>query len=313
MFCNSCGQPLDPVAQHCTRCGAPRPVAYMTTSTIPHNVTAAGLSGEGLRKAKIIVALASVMAGAVALTTLQAEAASIAIVALAVFAIGWSAKSVKMRYKTGFVIVSLILVFAVNAVEIWRQAAVAVERERTSQEADAKKRAADQLAARQAENAFKSMTPAQHLSAAQSELHVGASEDQVADGMKQLDALNGTPIEGRAKALRARYEAEQAQADKASAATQEREDAAAKEGLRITYAKTLENNLLDEYMDANVDAIGPGHTTLRITYLFATRVYAYKISNSGEWQSSFKQMRAVGFHKFVLTNDDQSWTWKLDE
>ena len=93
-----------------------------------------------------------------------------------------------------------------------------------------RKRAANLSEARQAENAFKSMTPAQHLSAAQSELHVGASEDQVADGMKQLDALNGTPIEGRAKALRARYEAEQAQADKASAATQEREDAAAKEG-----------------------------------------------------------------------------------
>ena len=128
MFCNACGQPLDPAARLCSRCGAATPISYTPTPAIPQNTIAPRTSDEeGLRRARIIVALACIMVGAVALATLQMSAASIAILALIVFGVGWSAKSVNLRYKIGFVVVSLIIVFTVDAVETRRQAALAAK------------------------------------------------------------------------------------------------------------------------------------------------------------------------------------------
>ena len=160
------------------------------------------------------------------------------------------------------------------------------------------------------------MTPAQHFSAAKSDLHAGASSDEVAEGMKHLDALISTPMEGQAKALRARYKAEKAKADKAAeaaateaAARQEKENAQVQEAARIAFAKTVEDQMLDQGFNFDVVAVGARHTTLRVTWALATKVEAHQISQNTEM---FENARALGFKRMELTDGFESeWAWKL--
>jgi len=101
-------------------------------------------------------------------------------------------------------------------------------------------------------------------------------------------------------------------AQAAADAKQKRLDEAGMEEARKAYAKTLERNLLDQDMDADVDAIGPGHTTLRLTWVLATKLFVYKFTQSEQTLEEFQDMRALGFKKFVIRDGyDRSWTWNL--
>ena len=316
MFCNQCGLPAVANFSYCPQCGA-RVVPPVAPS--PHAQPADDASpDERLRKARVLVGLACTFAGAVSLASLPHIAAGIAVVALIIFAFAWSSREIGYRKKFLFVLSSLILIATAAAFETMAANHRAIENKRKAEEAAAKSEEAIRLAAQQGEYAFKSMTPTQHLSAAQTELHVGVSDDQIADGIKHLDALHGTALESRAEAVRTRYEAEKARAEKAQAAAaarQEKEDAALQEVSRETYAKTLENNLLGEDMEVDVKAVGPHHTTLEVTWALASKVFAYKISQSEEFQHDFQDMRSLGFKKFVVTNgldmDEETWTWNL--
>jgi hypothetical protein len=62
------------------------------------------------------------------------------------------------------------------------------------------------------------MTPAQHLSTARGELKSGATDEQITDGRKHIDALHGTPLNNQGIALINNYEAAKRKADKAQAA-----------------------------------------------------------------------------------------------
>jgi hypothetical protein len=126
---------------------------------------------------------------------------------------GWQVKSIGMRYKVVFVVVSSILVFAVNVVEIQKRDAAEAEREVLQQKADAQKKAQELIMAQQVENAFKQMTPEQHLAAAQADLKVDATDQQLADATKNITALKGTSFESRGNALRTAYQVQKAQAD----------------------------------------------------------------------------------------------------
>lgn len=129
MFCNACGQQLDPVARFCNRCGTARSI-----TTIPgHIPSVLPSSEERLRSAKILVSVSCAMLGAIALGTLQTAAICLAILTLIVFAVWWSAKAIKLPYKVGFVVVAAILVFSVNAHEVRKRDALVAHGARESQ------------------------------------------------------------------------------------------------------------------------------------------------------------------------------------
>jgi len=265
-------------------------------------------------KARIWVAVVAFIAGILMIEFLQPIAARIGVIALFIFAVSWSRRTIEYRKKIGFLILSLVLIVGVESIEFSKNVVARQKRfdqiDAENEAASAENEAASRLKAQQAEDAFNKMTPAQHLAAAKDALRVEASSDQIAEGMKHLTALHGTSFENQAEALRNHYEAEQKMAEKVQTA----QVAEAQEVLREPYAKTLENNMLSQDMDVDVEAIGPRHTTLRMKYVLATKVWAYQITESSSMQSNFQDMRAIGFKKFVLWNGyDQSWTWTLDK
>jgi hypothetical protein len=215
-----------------------------------------------------------------------------------------------------FVIASLAVITSAETIEVYLSRAHEVEQQKQAAQLEAKKQAESRRAAQEAENAFKNMSPAQHFSAAQNDLHVGASEGLIADGMNQLDALKGTPMEGRAKALLDRYQAEKAKAGTvaaakaaAAAARQEKENAEALETARITFARTVEDQMLDQGFDFDVTAVGARHTILRMKWALASKAVAYQISERAQM---LETARELGFKRMELTDGyDHAWSWDL--
>lgn len=83
--------------------------------------------------------------------------------------------------------------------------------------------------------------------------------------------------------------------------------AAQDEFLRLTFAKTFEDHLLDSGLDADVDTIGKHHTILRVKYVLASKVMVYQLQKNNELP--FDDMRNIGFKKFILTDGyDNEWT-----
>jgi hypothetical protein len=273
-------------------------------------------SADRLWKARVGVGVFCLILGIVLFASLKPVAGGFAVVALIIFAAGWSMPTITYRRKIAFGIVSLALIVGAESVALYVERTHETERQQQLAQLEAQKEAESHQAAQQTENAFKSMTPAQHLSAAESDMHVGASEDQIADGMKHLDAISGTPMDVRAKALRARYEAEKAKADKAAAAEaaaaeakQHKEDAQAQEAGRITFAKTVENQMLDQGFNFDVVTVGAKHTTLRMKWALASKVAAHQISENTQM---FETARELGFKRMELTDGfDFTWSWNL--
>src|SRR5436309_3504976 len=130
-------------------------------------------------------------------------------------------------------------------------------------------------------------------------------------------ALEGTRLEAEGQSIQRHYELQKKQQEKAAAveaqkaaAEEQKATAFVSDAAREEYAKTFQKNLYDENMDAEVVTIGPRHTTLRVTWVLATKMSAYKLTKS----VPFDDMRSIGFKKFVLTDGwDHSWTWNLDK
>lgn len=163
--------------------------------------TAADSSRERLRKAKILVAAACTIFGIIAGGTLHEKAAGIAILGLVIFAFSWSSKSISSKKKLGFVLLVLILVAGIN----WSESGM---QKKQSQEEAAQQNDIEKQAAQEADDAFKRMTPKEHLEAVRGDFVSGASETQLEDGNKNIEALKGTSLEKQGEALRARYYAQ---------------------------------------------------------------------------------------------------------
>lgn len=72
---------------------------------------------QRLQLAKFLVGASCITASALSFTILESGAAFIAMVALLIFAFGWSIRTIQYRYKIVFTIFVIILVVAVNGVE----------------------------------------------------------------------------------------------------------------------------------------------------------------------------------------------------
>ncbi len=78
---------------------------------------------------------------------------------------------------------------------------------------------------------------------------------------------------------------------------------------RKTFAKSYENNLLNQGIDAHVTTHGKDHTVLKVRFIGVSRPLAYKISNNADLLDQF---RKIGFKKLNLTNGyDENWTIDL--
>jgi hypothetical protein len=78
---------------------------------------------------------------------------------------------------------------------------------------------------------------------------------------------------------------------------------------RKNFAEKLEQSFLDMRMDADVSAVGPGFTKLRIRYALVTKVTANDLTKSGV----IDQAQEAGFKKVEFTDGHYSaWTWDLD-
>lgn len=337
MLCKACREPLNVGAPFCPHCGVrrsnvegakvpppPAPFPPLQQVAIEPPPSRPGSPSEQrdlqtnrLLKARIGVSVGCLILGIALYESLTPIAGVLAVAALLMFAGNWSIPTISYKRKIVLVVVSLALIVGAESIEISIRRARDVERQKHLAQIDAQRESQSREASEQAEDTFRRMTPAQHLSTAQADLRLGAPEDQIAEGMKHLNALSGTPMEAQAQALGARYQAEKGKADKAAAARaaalaakQERENVADLEEARKAYAKTLEKSLLDQDMDATVEAIGPQHTTLRITWVLATKLFAYKIAQ--QEQEGFEDMRELGFKKFIVFDGyDRSWTWGL--
>ena len=254
-------------------------------------------------------------------SNLRPVAAWIGIIATVTFAVGWSIRAIEFRHKVTFVVFSLASIVGAEVSGCFLARQQAVEYQRRSEQIDAQNEAASRLKAQQEAEAFSNMTPAQHLSAARDGLRTGATLYQIAEGKKHVAALHGTSLDSQGEGLLDRYESEERRVERAqaasaaaSAAREDKLDAEAQEVAREAYAKTLEKNLFSEDMEVDVDAIGPRHTILRIKWALASKVLAYKITESASMQQNLQDMRAIGFHKFVVWDGyHNSWSWTLDK
>lgn len=322
-FCNGCGAPVSVPATIAPPTVAPAPSFARPSTFIPPPISAApaaqGPGVDRLWKVRIWVGVICFVAGILLVSNLQPIAGWIGIVALLLFAFVWSIPSIQFRQKIGFVVLSVVLIVGVQWFETYGVNQQTEDRQRHFGGITAQNEAAARLKAQQDEDAFKNLAPAQHLAAAKDDMRVGASADQIAEGKRHLQALQGTPLEGQGAALESRYETSEAKAEKAQAASaaaaaakEAKEAAVADETLRQDYAKTLENNLLGEGFDVDVNAIGSQHTTLRVKWVLATKVDAFQLTNGD--QSMFNEARAIGFKKFVIWDGyDESWTWTLNK
>lgn len=99
-----------------------------------------------------------------------------------------------------------------------------------------------------------------------------------------------------------------AEDDRKQAAEVSKEDAAVRIAARKSFAKDLEQRLLDARMDVDVTASGPRDDALTIKWVLANKVTANDFAKSGLPEKAER----AGFKRMVLTDGyGVTWTWNL--
>ena len=312
MFCTRCGIPVHPQQSFCGGCGASvaRPTPDESTVAQP-TLAQQPLTGapatreERLQKARVIVTVFCIIAGAAGFDVLQPAAAGLAAIALLIFVIGWSNPDIGFRKKIAFVVLAIVAIAATQAAEEVRASHVAAAQQKEAQSAASRARVEAQAEVQREAEAFEKMTPAQHLQIAKRDLAQGATDDQIADGAKQLDALKGTPLMGQGEVVWNRYEAEKKRAEREAQIQVEQDAINARDAL----AKHIEDNMLAQGYSVDVNAVGPNHTTLRFKWVLVSKAFAYQVAHSSEIVG---EARDAGFKKMILTDGyDEVWTLNL--
>lgn len=125
-------------------------------------------------------------------------------------------------------------------------------------------------------------------------------EEDITSAYQACDsALSFNPESSAAKKLRKEIE-------KAEARKRAEELLAA----RIQFAKDYEYSLLDEGIDATVTLHGTNSTTLKLKWIFISKVAAHELGKNTEL---FQNLRELGFKKFIITDGYyETWYWNLD-
>lgn len=309
MYCSGCGFILSTQQGFCPKCGKAITVAAFPATPPPQRTTS---GEERLWNARLWVGIGCVVLAIVITSNLQDVAGWIGIISSVIFAVGWSIRAIQFRHKIAFVILSVAIVAGVQWIEVVQAQKRAATHQAILNRIAEQRESSSRLRMRQEEDAFNKMTPAQHLGVAKEDLKPKTTEDRIAEGMKHLQAVNGTPLEAQGIALRKHYEAQKTQAEKAAAveaaisikkanAENEQQEILARDAM----AKTIENGMLSEGYDVDVNAIGAKHTTLRIRFILVNKAFAYQTAHSPDIINS---ARDAGFKKLVLTDGyDEQW------
>jgi len=310
MYCGKCGRVVANGNGFCETCGA----ALIPASANPH-LNSARAEAVRRTRAKLFVIIACGVVfiwGCIALDTPAIVVLS-ALLLLTCFA--WDSARVQFQKKLLTAVAGLLLVIAtqISSTALKSHQAAVATRQRAV--AEAKQAELAKAEAAQKEKEFLALTSRQHLDAAKRLLKMGASQADIELAGRHLSMANAEDsIE--AKRIKASFEVAQAKANQAAAAAkaeQAKKDAAAQaalnELLRISMAKTIENVFLDKGLNVDVNAVGPKHTTLRIKYIFVSKVFAHQMD---KYPELFDNARKVGFTRIEATDGyDEVWTWKL--
>ena len=157
-----------------------------------------------------------------------------------------------------------------------------------------------------AEKAFRNMSYAQHLAAAQEAEKPGTTIEQIDGGLRHVKAIPPTVVEGvKAKAL------EQTLQGLRKKRQDERTliEAKVKRVLRDQMAKNIENSMLDKGYNVDVIAIGKDHTVLHLKWVLVSKVMAHQLAKQGDF---FENARKVDFKKVEITDGfKETWYWDL--
>jgi flagellar biosynthesis GTPase FlhF len=257
----------------------------------------------------VIVALVLVV---LALENLRSNTAlfALACITVAAFAV-WSKISPKIKLTGLGVCFGLVLLS--NTVEGWQERKELERQEQVRKQVAAWKAKQEQ----KVEEAFRQLSPREHLDQARTSLGVGLPSSNAA-ALKHLSAIPASvPEFEQANQLRQQYEMAKKRREQEQARIQAVErkqsaenEAAAKRIVRDFMAKTLETKMLDEGYDVDVSAIGKDHTTLHIKWILVSKVLAHQLSKEGEF---FQNAREAGFKRIEISDGyDESWYWKLN-
>jgi hypothetical protein len=314
MFCAKCGNSLPGSDAFCTRCGAAvvGPAVSSAAAAVRQAPQPAQLhvppppSSNAGRNLTIV---SCVVLSIFPIALLHGFAAFLAICLIWLSALIVRSKS-SPNAKVIFVGSAFAIVLFANVLEGWldeRDRARAIESQK-AQAANAAK------AVEKAKEDFDSMSPADHLAKARGLLNPAtAGPITIAEGMRHLRAVPPrSDVAADAAAFKKQFEIEkrkhdlQAEKDaKALAAAQRTLQIA----LRDAAAKKMEETFLDGGYNVDVNATGADHTTLRIKYVLASKVFVHQMEKVPDF---FENARKLGFKKVVLTDGyDSSWTWTL--
>ena len=304
MFCAVCGQGLITVTPFCPKCGT-------RTSTeqqaMPAEIKSAKVDHR--KSPTLFVIFGCVLLGSLSIARLSGPAEIVALVCITIFCLGWSKSGLGLAPKILFCVISILLVFFLNEEQNRKMERVRVDAIRSSERQAATLKKFN-------DDAFLKLTLAEHLSRAQATLKVGSDAAMLALANADLDYLQNTSLAKQAKDLRLQYSkslATEARAAAASAAKSAKDKAADDEIinriLRDQMAKSVENSMLDEGYNIDVTAEGSNHTTLRLKWIFVSKVFAHQLSQRTE---IFENARKVGFKKIIATDGyDETWSWSL--
>ena len=238
MYCSGCGSLLAGQETYCPRCSNANGAPPVQLSPAPVHVTSAA---ERLWKARIWMALGCLILAVLFMSTLQSIAGWMSLVACIAVALGWSSKSIRYENKLIFIMLCFVFVALTQWGELVYSRKQAVDRKADQ----------DRIAAQQAQrekDIFNKMTPADHLAAAEADLKLGATEEQLANATKNITALKGTSLESKGAALRARYEVQREQAAVRAKAAEAKAEAEAR-AQAAAYSKSRAGRLCAKHPD----------------------------------------------------------------
>lgn len=299
MWCGTCRAALPSQAKFCHHCGTP---------TYSLSRAAASQRTSGAQKIVVLVC------AGVALVTwshLQSIALALFGVLLLTICFGWNSARFSQRDKALGLAVVLILIVAAQVGQ-----SKYVERGK-AKEVEAKEQQ-NRLAKEQdieRERKFRLLSSHEHLLFGKKLLTSDVSPPDRLLAFKHLDAVATNDL-SEAKAIRSRFLAAEARAkeaaDRASSLRAEQDakvQASLDEALRISMAKVIENRMLDKGLNVDVTTLGSRHTTIKLKYIFVSKVFAHQLSQNGEL---FEELKKAGFKKLIASDGyDEQWTWDL--
>ena len=314
MYCRECGSELAEDSRFCECCGrsagSPRAsdgeagwsLALDTYVPAARVAKSKDFLGSQLLAVGVLVVIACFI--------FHRDTAILAILLIMLCAVVLHLKWLTSRVKLIVVAVALGTMLVSNTVEGWR----ARREQQRHEEADRQEAAARAEQQREQDEAFRRLSPQEHLRRAEDQIKLGASQSALDDGFKELDAIDPKAPEYTAgQQLREQYEAAkkkdaeaQAKMRAAAAKKQVAEGVKTLELARKDYPSEVERSMLDQGYDMTVRALGPHRETLQIEWALMDRLFVHQFINSPEAMAS---PQSLGFKRLVFVNSVTGDTW----